>query len=121
MKLEVFADGISKSDADLSNHRTACRAIVKKDVPSRAVVVGTDNKIIGDVFNLKCPYGLIDKPYNEKDAMFTGEAMPWYRHNKNWMSHALPLLGHGRTKGLLNFFDKKYENNNPWNNAKHIM
>jgi len=42
-------------------------AIVRKDVPDRAVVVGNDNKIVGDVFELKCPYGLIDRPYREED------------------------------------------------------
>ncbi|CAN2044486.1 Transferase [Candidatus Magnetomoraceae bacterium gMMP-1] len=42
-------------------------AIVRKDVPSRAVIVGDKNRIVGDVFELTCPYGLIDKPYQEKD------------------------------------------------------
>lgn len=40
-------------------------AIIRKDVPDRAVVVGTNNKIIGDVFNMTCPYGIIDRPYTD--------------------------------------------------------
>lgn len=42
-------------------------AIIRKDVPARAVVVGNHNKIVGDVFELTCPYGLIDRPYREED------------------------------------------------------
>ena len=30
MEIEVFADNITKKDSDLTNHRTACRGIVKK-------------------------------------------------------------------------------------------
>lgn len=31
MNLEIFADDLRKEDCDLSNHRVACRGIVKKD------------------------------------------------------------------------------------------
>ncbi len=31
MEIEIFADGISREDADLENHRVGCRGIVKKD------------------------------------------------------------------------------------------
>ena len=31
MEIEIFSDDITKEDADLSNHRVACRGIIKKD------------------------------------------------------------------------------------------
>ena len=31
MKIEIFADDIRKEDADLTNHRIGCRAIIKKN------------------------------------------------------------------------------------------
>ncbi|MCK5388353.1 MAG: NUDIX domain-containing protein [Candidatus Izimaplasma sp.] len=31
MKIEIFADDLTKEDCDLSNHRVGCRGIIKKD------------------------------------------------------------------------------------------
>ncbi|MCD6124364.1 transferase [bacterium] len=38
-------------------------AVVVKDVPPYKVVAGNPAKVIKDVRELECPYGLIDKPY----------------------------------------------------------
>ena len=38
-------------------------SVVVKDIPPNKVVVGNPAKIIKDIHDLKCPYGLIDKPY----------------------------------------------------------
>ena len=31
MKIEIFADNLTKKDCDLTNHRVGCRGIIKKD------------------------------------------------------------------------------------------
>ena len=41
--------------------------VVRKDIPPKIVVMGNPPKKVGDIFNLSCPYDLIDKPYHEED------------------------------------------------------
>jgi len=41
-------------------------SVVTKDVPPYKVVVGNPAKVIKDVRELKCPYGLVNKPYDLK-------------------------------------------------------
>jgi len=43
-------------------------SVVVKDVPPYKVVIGNPAKIIKDVRELKCPYGLIIKPYDFKEG-----------------------------------------------------
>jgi acetyltransferase-like isoleucine patch superfamily enzyme len=38
-------------------------SVVVEDVPPRKVVVGNPARVIKDIKDLTCPYGLIDKPY----------------------------------------------------------
>lgn len=38
-------------------------AVVTKDVPPRKVVVGNPAKVIRDIKDLECPYGLVERPY----------------------------------------------------------
>jgi len=38
-------------------------SVVIEDVPSYKVVVGNPGELVKDIRELKCPYGLVDKPY----------------------------------------------------------
>ncbi len=40
-------------------------SVVTKDVPDNKIVVGNPAKVIKDIDELKCQYGLIDKPYKK--------------------------------------------------------
>ena len=40
-------------------------SVVTKDVPARTLVVGNPAREVGDVDDLECPLGLVDKPYSE--------------------------------------------------------
>ena len=40
-------------------------AVVVEDVPPGTVVVGNPARVIKNISELRCPYGLIDKPYEE--------------------------------------------------------
>jgi len=37
--------------------------LVTRDVPPEKVVFGRPGRIIGDIYSLSCPYGLVEKPY----------------------------------------------------------
>lgn len=43
-------------------------AVVVKDVPDGAVVVGNPARVIGDIQTLDCPYQLIDRPYGAESG-----------------------------------------------------
>jgi len=38
-------------------------SVVTKDVPDGKVVIGNPATVVKDISELKCPLGLIDKPY----------------------------------------------------------
>ncbi len=38
-------------------------AVIREDVPPHSVVVGNPSKVVGNVFELDCPYNLIERPY----------------------------------------------------------
>jgi len=38
---------------------------VIKDVPPYSVVIGNPGKVVKDVRDIKCPYGLVEKPYGD--------------------------------------------------------
>ena len=41
-------------------------SVITKDIPDEVVVYGNPAKIIGSIYNLKCPLGLTDRPYKKK-------------------------------------------------------
>jgi len=47
------------------NAVVGAHALVAADVPPNAVVAGVHARIVKDIKELTCPYGLIDKPYSE--------------------------------------------------------
>lgn len=42
-------------------------SVVTKDIPPNAVAFGNPAHVRGSIFDLTCPYGLIEKPYDEKN------------------------------------------------------
>jgi acetyltransferase-like isoleucine patch superfamily enzyme len=41
-------------------------SVVASDVPPRAVVVGNPAKVVKTIDELECPYGLVERPYEDK-------------------------------------------------------
>ncbi|MFH1314543.1 MAG: acyltransferase [Candidatus Eisenbacteria bacterium] len=41
--------------------------VVMKDVPPNAVLMSRPSKVVGSIFELGCPFELIDRPYREDD------------------------------------------------------
>ncbi len=50
------------------NALVGANALVVRDVPPNKVVAGNPAKVIKDIKDLKCPYGLIAKPYSKRGA-----------------------------------------------------
>ncbi|MDD3826500.1 MAG: DapH/DapD/GlmU-related protein [Anaerolineae bacterium] len=50
----------------------AAGAVVTRDVPAGAVVAGNPARVVKQVAELTCPYGLLEGPYGEQYAVFPG-------------------------------------------------
>jgi len=52
----------------------AAGAVVTRDVPPGAVVAGSPARVVKQVAELTCPYGLLEGPYGERYAVYPGTA-----------------------------------------------